>query len=136
MLAAASRVVHHLNGAQRMDHLPPIGDIVLVEQGCFLAGNPFGEIGEHHKFSYAGTDYLWGWVCQGDDVAGTTPGLGHEFVEAATYEIAGTEVGDPCEKLVGLIDGVRVQAFLSKRQDLCIIPRVLSEPPVPGVTGR
>ena len=110
--------------------------IVVIEQGCFLAGNPFGEIGEHHKFNYHGTNYLWGWVYQGDDIAGTTPGVGHEFVEAVTYETAGTELGDPCEKLVGVLDGVTVQAFLSKSQNMCIIPRVLSTPVVAGVTGR
>jgi hypothetical protein len=117
--------------------------MVLIEQGCFLAGNPFGEVGEHHKFRYGDKDYLWGWVYQGTDVNGTTPGLGHEFVEAVTYEIAGTEIGDPCEKLTGkikvpppLAGEVNVQAYLSKRENVCIIPGVLRQAPVAGVTGR
>ena len=117
--------------------------IVLIEQGCFVAGNPYGEVGEHHKFRYGDRDYLWGWVYQGADVDGTTPGLGHEFVEAVTYEITGSEIGDPCERLTGKLSvpapvggEVNVQAYLSKRENVCIIPGVLRRVPVAGVTGR
>jgi hypothetical protein len=105
--------------------------MVLLEQGCYKAGNPDGELGEHYKFSYGGRDHLCAWVYQGDDIPGTMPTIGHEFVEAVTYETAGTEIGDPCHGLTQVLEGVKVEAYLSKRLNKCIIPGALAPTPPP-----
>ena len=65
----------------------------------------------------------------------------HDLAEALSAQQAGSEVGDPRNKFMGIRNGVCVKAWLSKQRGLRVIPDMASDSTmaamlaVPGVTG-
>jgi hypothetical protein len=100
--------------------------VVFPQQGSIYSPKPTQLIGEHGTFSYAGVDCLYAWVYQGGDIPGTTKGFGHELVEAICAEVAGEEIGDPCQLLLGVSGGITLEPYLSKQRNLCVLPDMTS----------
>ena len=100
--------------------------VVFPQQGSIYSPNPTGLIGEHGTFKDVGVDCLYAWVYQGGDIPGTTKGFGHELVEAICAEVAGEEIGDPCQLLLGVSDGITLQPYLSKQRNICVLPDMTS----------
>ncbi len=53
-------------------------------------------------------------------------GFGHELVEAICGEVAGEEIGDPCQRLLGVSGGITLEPYLSKQRNLCVLPDMTS----------
>jgi hypothetical protein len=100
--------------------------VVFPQQGSIYSPQPTQLIGQHGTFNYAGVDCLYAWVYQGGDIPGTTKGFGHELVEAICAEVAGEEIGDPCQLLLGVSGGITLQPYLSKQRNLCVLPDMTS----------
>jgi hypothetical protein len=113
---------------------------VIPQNGSHYAPNPDGLCGRHDTFNFEGTDQLYSFTYQGGDVGGTISCFAHEMAEALSAKRAQMEIADPCERLIGMTDGVLTEAYFSKRQNLCVIPGatdpdVAATPAIPGKTG-
>jgi hypothetical protein len=96
--------------------------------------------GEHSFFIWKGIAVRYGWLTHDGTLGDLMPILSHELVEAATdpegtaiVGVPGTcgaqegwcEIGDICEdcaQCYGTVNGVKVQAYWSDRDQACIIP--------------
>jgi len=93
-------------------------------------------IGNHTYFKHGNQKVHFAWVSNGGTLASITQIFSHELVEACTdpegTAILGTdgtctgvgwcEIGDVCEKQVGVVDGITVQAYWSQLHGECVLP--------------
>jgi len=104
---------------------------VLPQGGSRYRPDPKQNLGgAHGTFGFDGGPRLFGWNFQGTNVAGTTPLFSHELAEALCGRAAGTEVADPCQILMGSSAGIRVQAYLSRQRNQCVLPDMADNPDV------
>jgi hypothetical protein len=98
--------------------------VVFLPRGLFSKDEFEGAAGFHNTFAYHGTTAIYAWVMQGDSLDDTTVIMSHEVVEAIGKHLGQKELSDDCMTLLGSIDGVRVQGYLSLKDGpaACVIP--------------
>jgi hypothetical protein len=109
--------------------------VVFLPRGVSSKDHFEDFVGAHGNFSYGGTSVMFAWIMQLNSLDETTPIVSHEIVEAIGKHLGQKELADDCTTVLGSIDGVHVQGYLSLKDGpkVCVIPTSLT--PVEHVVG-
>jgi hypothetical protein len=101
--------------------------LVILPRGVFSKDHFNAAVGLHFYFDYQGTTAICAWNMQGDSLHDTTQIVAHEIVEGISAALGAGEIADDCDSMTGLVNGVMVQGYKSRKDgDRCIIPGQLT----------